>query len=642
MCLSGVTVRRAWHRYFEKDKGKDHKRLRWIPFPKTDDSAIKRDLKRDLKGDLKGDSKGDLKGDSKGDVKRDNDNHFLHPHPGVPFSHVHPGVPFLHVHPEVPFQQIVPERPSRFPYPPKVQYLSKNGSSVIMVATSSIPFLEAQHSLNLLEKEEARKREVIHRRFHYRLKVKHGDDGVRRRSNVVLPNSAYRNGTEPRVVARFRRVYAKSKEEGDSEPEMAPKSSISHGASTRTSTVSNDATIPLTLFAMRLERYQQLCLDACHHSVLKTPPILSEAFRAQVNTGFLRTQEQEQEPVLVSSPVPGSISSPIILVSRCQSLRIAANEVSSQRPCSSIADRCSLNPSKFKQRVRRVSQHITDDGTGVGSGLLEISRGRCNSLSQRTVGTYASIPAFLSTRWRRPLFYKKSSSPRYPQSLQTKIKIRDELSHILEEPTVVLDVNDTTALRAACIDPEEAHPNPEAFFERQFAHFQEHGCFLQDDLVQPEQGEIEVVVETIIIPESEPVELLLDPTPVNCLTTDGQEESIWASSRLRRAVSAIGGYWRRSKGFANGLIRKTKNKYQSAPLVGSTKQDKVVKTEEEVMAKKISEICFAQAAMNERSNTGQDDLAEEKGDWIQRIPAGHGSIGQFECRWLDAMVDTMV
>lgn len=581
---SGFTVRGSCRRYFGKDK--DCTGLRWISSPKAEDD-----------GTLK-----------------------------------NSGNPFLHVQPGVPFQQLVPERPSRFPYPRKLQYLSNNGSSVVMITTSSISYQDTQHSMNLLEREEARKREVIHRHFLHRLKVKNGHDVVRRRSNLVLSNPAYRRETEPRVVARFRRIYSKSKGEGNSEPEALFKSP------TRISTLSGDTIIPLTLFAMRLERYRHICLDACHPSVQKTTPILSETAKKRANTDCLRTQEQEKWPDQIFSIAPEPNTSPTILVSRCPSLEIAADKLHFQGPYSSMADQSSLNTGEIKQSVRRIFQPIANDGVGVGSGLLEASQSRWDHLSQLTTGTFSSITTFLSARWHRPIFYQKSKSRRYPQSLQTKIKVRDELSHILEEPVLVLDVNDTTALRAAGIDPEEQHPDPEAFFERQFAHFQEHGCFLQDDPEQPEQEAVEVVPE-VTIPESEPAGIHMDATSASGSAADDQEESTLVSSPLRRAASAIGGCWKRSKKSVHGLIKKAKRKCLPAPLVGSTKKDREIEAEEEARARQIREICFTQTAMNGRRNTDQEEETEEQGEWVHRIPEGHGSIGQFECRWLDSMVE---
>ncbi|KAF9396321.1 hypothetical protein BGX21_009590 [Mortierella sp. AD011] len=159
-----------------------------------------------------------------------------------------------------------------------------------------------------------------------------------------------------------------------------------------------------------------------------------------------------------------------------------------------------------------------------------------------------SVYSTLSEDWNRPTYYTKAISPRYPVSMQSKIKelpplanlkilikpklisavetssqmefvtevsakpdLKDTLGFIdygmqgsssnsdsdnsaesddndddtIEHKVVnILDVNDTSEMEKLGISPSDPHPNPEWFYNTQYEHFQEHGYFL-DILSEP-------------------------------------------------------------------------------------------------------------------------------------------------------------
>ncbi|KAK3816000.1 MAG: hypothetical protein J3Q66DRAFT_369619 [Benniella sp.] len=49
----------------------------------------------------------------------------------------------------------------------------------------------------------------------------------------------------------------------------------------------------------------------------------------------------------------------------------------------------------------------------------------------------------------------------------------------------ILDVNDTSSMKALGIEPFDPHPDPQAFYRSHYAYFQEHGCFRIDSFDDP-------------------------------------------------------------------------------------------------------------------------------------------------------------
>ncbi|KAG0047556.1 hypothetical protein BGZ83_007410 [Gryganskiella cystojenkinii] len=615
------------------------------------------------------------------------DNHEL--------DRLHPHNPFFQVQQGVPFQQVVPERPARFPYPRKIEYTStcsrtglrirptvsscyNNHSSTFSTDASTSSTASSQHSLTPLlamstsyanqqqqqlqyflssqDEEEARRREQVHRFLLQRVKTREGSNQVRRRTNIVLTNPAFRQETEPVVVARFRRIYSRDKQQ----QQIPVETKEDHRNSTAVAITSNcmraefisrlsthnirgskgkenfKTVHATTSFKKQFERYQQLCRERAfsRQTPRASTPIESTGTVASPKLTFERTNLvltsiRFQE---VSKQQQGfdqsSSSSSTAFLSSLHSFGSTPFDAESHK----------FLPVALEHHIKRASHRFEDNGTGVCFNMQtqELSPTRCLSLNHLSVtsltsasSNISSVYSTLSARWQRPLFYEKSKSRRYPQSLQVHIKVKDggQQQQVVDGTAAsVFDVNDTSAMRAAGIDPEEAHADPEAFYHRHFAYFQKHGSFLEDitstptTKVEPEQAGETATSSVVPEPKAE------SSTPELC---DNRKLLAFLPRPLKRVVTATRGSWSRSRRTLPGLVKRAKVQCQSS-LARLKEKGKW----KEKQVKEIHEILFMSASMNRR---WKDNDEEEIGAWVLKIPADHGRIGQFDCNWLDAL-----
>ncbi|KAG0347115.1 hypothetical protein BG004_000053 [Podila humilis] len=270
-----------------------------------------------------------------------------------------------------------------------------------------------------------------------------------------------------------------------------------------------------------------------------------------------------------------------------------------------------------------------------------------------------SVYSEFSTDWQRPEFYEKSKSPRYPASLQTKIKTKvvatetvmeedededakmkdgdEEARDKKKEKKEVLDVNDLSTMVAQGIDPNERHQDPEAFYRYQFDYYLNHGVFRPElvDLV------VESQLNSALISENDDDASL--SLSLYTRSEDGKDEDERSSMESPKSL--------RGGGILGSLRRATSRKFtaMARPLkpVLSLKRKK---SRAEVTADVSSTLVSDDGAgagplrlmagekidtiVNELSPNGDGGIDER---WMDRVPEDERRPGRFDIDWLDAM-----
>ncbi|CAO3571894.1 unnamed protein product [Mortierella alpina] len=208
------------------------------------------------------------------------------------------------------------------------------------------------------------------------------------------------------------------------------------------------------------------------------------------------------------------------------------------------------------------------------------------------------------------------------------------------ERRAVLDVNDTSAMVAMGINPLDTHPDPLAFYNTHFAHFQEYGRF-QADIVCNEPPFSNAEMEDPWsareshggkqdLQENEPEEKgdgeerehakpMIGDVSVHPSSPDlpSRKASLRSRTLFKMAYARVRSLW------SNGDLPAAST--TALPLTMHRFQ---VCSRAEV----VPENCLTMAAM-----PGQGYTLKADQEWIKRLPSGARALGQFDRDWLDAM-----
>ncbi|KAG0197073.1 hypothetical protein BGX28_009425, partial [Mortierella sp. GBA30] len=159
----------------------------------------------------------------------------------------------------------------------------------------------------------------------------------------------------------------------------------------------------------------------------------------------------------------------------------------------------------------------------------------------------------------------------------------------------VKDVNDTSAMVALGIEPLDPHPDPEAFYKTHFAHFREHGCFLEHDYVPTFPSEVEHASPIGV----QDLSTCLHAHPL-ILNRTCSSRRVTSKSKvaLKKVYSIVRRLWR------GGRLSSSENRSRTNAV----------------------ETRSVDPAMDRRVST----------DWISKLPGGSRGRGQFDRDWLDA------
>ncbi|KAF9302433.1 hypothetical protein BGZ74_005373 [Mortierella antarctica] len=544
--------------------------------------------------------------------------------------------------PESPMSDVATPPPS-FPYKGRLEYASRYGSDIIPVDPAT------GRKLNI--DDEARLRERLHRKAV--LRSKSMSNGKSRRLPNFTPAMTEGRDTEPVEVARIRRMYStrghthnrrrrstqgKQREKptqqastrseewvekhqryqlsdtpvdimgdtGDAPPAPAKKGSISRKSSTRKISI-RDPERPRALlrkksrFGIQYEMYRQRRTDE------PRPKKAQEAIREETEILTFELALPNVEP----APMP-SIS--ITTDGEGDSLNPNDHAPAPRPRRLSFLDPVVVRPRRLSRdsintNLRRHSRDLSKNRCGARRRSVLFSTRRPSTMSiESTRSSIAhSIYSVFSEDWERPEFYEKSKSSRYPASLQTKIKTRgiEEEEEEKESVSKILDVNDVSAMLAQGIDPNERHPDSEAFYRYHFDYFATHGEFRPDPIDLGASSSI---------------------SKVESRGSDDEESSA-SSSPTSPSVSSSGGVFRTIRRVTSKKLlgMKTLKRKKSKDLASNSNNSS------SVSSPRLEQIDMIQ---HELSPNGDGEMDER---WMERVPEDERRPGRFDVDWLDAM-----
>ncbi|KAF9324403.1 hypothetical protein BG006_000553 [Podila minutissima] len=555
--------------------------------------------------------------------------------------------------PESPMSDVATPPPS-FPYKGRLEYASRYGSNIIPVDPAT------GRKLNI--DDEARQRERLHRKAV--LRSKSMSNGRSRRLPNFTPAMTEGRDTEPVEVARIRRMYStrghthnrrrrstqgKQREKptqqastrsaewveqhqryqlsdtpvdimgdtGDALPAPAKKGSISRKSSTRKISI-RDPERPRALlrknsrFGIQYEMYRQRRTDE------PRPKKAQEAIRqeTEILTFELTLPNVEPAPtpsISITADGEGDALNPNDHAPGPRSRRLSFLDPVVVHPRRLSRD--SINAS-FRRHSRDLSRNRC--GGRRRSVLFSTRRPSTMSIESTRSSIAHSIYSVFSEGWERPEFYEKSKSSRYPASLQTKIKTRgieeeeeeeeeekDEVDEEKKSVSKILDVNDVSAMLTQGIDPNERHPDSEAFYRYHFDYFATHGEFRPDPIDLGASSSI---------------------SKVESRGSDDEEFSA-SSSPTSPSVSSSGGVFRTLRRVTSRKLlgMKTLKRKKSKDLASSSNNSS------SVSSPRLEQIDMIQ---HELSPNGDGEMDER---WMERVPEDERRPGRFDVDWLDAM-----
>ncbi|KAG0364027.1 hypothetical protein BGZ54_007905 [Gamsiella multidivaricata] len=363
--------------------------------------------------------------------------------------------PFYEVQPGVPFREIVPEQPSLFPYPSQIEYSSRYGFSVLPSALKSTENAAASM-------DEARLRERMARMSLRRLKT---IGRFRRRPNITLPWVEGRIN-EPIEVARIRRAYSCT----SLKPRRTEREEMLLEKINRQS---RSGIVEWTVHDIRASNDNACISDEWATTVnepviVKTPSeevhVSRRSLRRSVSTQDSgRRQQKKDMPYGPRSvfdiqwernesrrhatgqyaglksgfPIQDDVAptSLAIVPHSEKNERLIPQVTLTSCPTDDIASHYSAMPPLFDEGHREYLvppvPHVLFEETicnelamlPTQSNRLGLQPTHSQATVMSTVSSLAnSIYSTLSEDWNRPIYFAKSKSPRYPVSLQTKIR----------------------------------------------------------------------------------------------------------------------------------------------------------------------------------------------------------------------------
>ncbi|KAF9207465.1 hypothetical protein BGZ49_000352 [Haplosporangium sp. Z 27] len=377
--------------------------------------------------------------------------------------------PFFNVKQGVRFQDVVSKPPSMFPYPSQITYSSRYSSSVL----ASDPKV-AGGQANL--ENEARLRERLTRRVLMKLKA---SGRYRRRPNITLPMTKGRIN-EPAEVARIRRVYSNPniKPRGNTETRACDNEqdkllekmnrqarsdtiewSVENSADTKlagSAPIENfTITLPIQEYGLRSRKSLKGAIstrfpDQPQNKSLGHTPRLESTNTRQEHV--CKKRQSSLDRYGRSGEDTALQDEQAIALDLSKGLRLLPEVVISTpeleyntSPLSTGTSDLSLCPPQplfhYQEGLKNPdnrSQYCIDCENEVDRLSVDDRmppQGDCSNrssiYSSRTASSLAnSVYSTLSEDWNRPVYFAKSKSPRYPASLQSKIRVLPELVNL--------------------------------------------------------------------------------------------------------------------------------------------------------------------------------------------------------------------
>lgn len=519
--------------------------------------------------------------------------------------------------------------PPLFPYKGRLEYASRYGSNIVPVDPATGRKLDFD--------DEARQRERLHRKAV--LRSKSMSDGKSRRLPNFTPAMTEDRDTEPVEVARIRRMYSTRGRSNSGSKQGKQREKLTRQSSTRS-----------VEWVEECQRYQLLDAPVDSDDAQDVPavPTISSEIEASGKKGPLsrksssfrkisirdperprhllrkkssfgtqyeqyrqrHTSEprlpqegihQETELVTFEMTVPNVVQAPVPSISITTDggdpLDPNANTYSNRNRKLSFLDPVALNP-------RRHSRDLSRNRGGVHQRKVFFKRLSTMSIESTRSSIAHSIYSAFSEDWERPEFYEKSKSSRYPASLQTKIKTSEveEEEDKKEAVFKILDVNDLSAMLAQGVDPNERHPDSEAFYRYHFDYFAAHGKFRPN-----------------------PIDLGTDSTKET--EEVGDEDTMECTSPTSPSSSASGVF--------QTLRRVTSKKLLAMNPVQMLKRKKSKDlSSNNSNAPTSPRLEKIEMIMHELSPNGDGGMDER---WMERVPEDDRRPGRFDVDWLDAM-----
>ncbi|KAG0085865.1 hypothetical protein BGZ92_008638 [Podila epicladia] len=499
--------------------------------------------------------------------------------------------------PESPMSDIATPPPS-FPYNGRLEYASRYGSNIIPVDPATGRKLDID--------DEARQRERLHRKAV--LRSKSMSNGRSRRLPNFTPAMTEGRDTEPVEVARIRRINT-----GSMPPAPAKKSSISRKSSTRKISI-RDPERPRAIlrkksnFGTQYEKYRQRRIHEPRPKETQEP-IHRETEILTFELTLPNVEPTSMPSISITADGEGDPLNPDNQAPGPRPRRLSFLDPVVVRPRRLSRDSINTN-------IRRHSRDLSKNRSGGRRRSVLFSTRRPSTMSiESTRSSIAhSIYSVFSEDWERPEFYEKSKSSRYPASLQTKIKIRgieeederDEVDEGKESVSKILDVNDVTAMLAQGIDPNERHPDSEAFYRYHFDYFATHGEFRPDPIDLSTSGVISKV-ESRGSDDDDRSSVCTPPSSPSISSSGGVFQT------LRRATS------KRLLGMKTLKHKKSKDLASNSGNSSS------------VTSPRLEQIDMIQHDLSPNGDGGIDER------WMERVPEDERRPGRFDVDWLDAM-----
>ncbi|KAG0083680.1 hypothetical protein BGZ93_001666, partial [Podila epicladia] len=387
--------------------------------------------------------------------------------------------------PESPMSDIATPPPS-FPYNGRLEYASRYGSNIIPVDPATGRKLDID--------DEARQRERLHRKAV--LRSKSMSNGRSRRLPNFTPAMTEGRDTEPVEVARIRRMYStrghthnhrrkskqgKQREKPTQQDSTGPEEWVEQHqryqlSDTPVYIMSNTGSMP----PAPAKKSSISRKSSTRKISIRDPERPRAILRKKSNFG---TQYEKYRQRRIHEPRPKETQEPIHRETEILTFELTLPNVEpTSMPSISITadgEGDPLNPDNQAPgpRPRRLS-------------FLDPVVVRPRRLSRDSINTNIR-------RHSRDLSKNRSGGRRR----STKIKIRgieeederDEVDEGKESVSKILDVNDVTAMLAQGIDPNERHPDSEAFYRYHFDYFATHGEFRPDPIDLSTSGVISKV-----------------------------------------------------------------------------------------------------------------------------------------------------
>ncbi|KAG0216435.1 hypothetical protein BGX33_012605 [Mortierella sp. NVP41] len=210
-----------------------------------------------------------------------------------------------------------------------------------------------------------------------------------------------------------------------------------------------------------------------------------------------------------------------------------------------------------------------------------------------------------------------------------------DTDEIVESSRPILDVNDTSAMVAAGIDPSEPHPNPEAFYS---LHHPQAGA-LTDSQANTHNEQLVTTMDmntqgyshyhscTADVPAADPtflqsIRTVLTKTGqpiVTCVQQTRNKSRVvrkWIWKPMKRAFSGQDSSVRRRSSQCNAA---TRERFDT-----------------------VTEIQRAGPGMDHRLAHLETISSMTRDEWLHQLPGGRAAAGRFDREWLDAMPELPV